>query len=318
EGYVKSFTEGEVKKDAATDLWNFTITAQVATGKIKDDWGQIQLLLKQKGNPTVMVLIRETIRNHKNESLPAATSYCAHAIEKLLLAKGFRVKSVAGLTEVERRERDAAIVEQDKSKLSAIAMRHGADIMIEGDMTCRFDRQNESYGITLRRYLATAGLEVRRTDTADILANVQASGVGSEPGDAQAQEKALKAAASDVSDDMLKGLLNQWYFEFQQGSRYNFTVLITADEPKKMRKAEKYSRKFKDALKGEIEGIVEVTEESYNKFEGKAEVKLTVVSTLNQEDLRAAIGDLETDDAGYWVEFTGGAKSSLRYTLHIE
>jgi hypothetical protein len=42
EGYVKSFTEGEVKKDAATDLWNFTITAQVATGKIKDDWAQAE------------------------------------------------------------------------------------------------------------------------------------------------------------------------------------------------------------------------------------------------------------------------------------
>ncbi|MHC5020167.1 MAG: hypothetical protein ACYTGX_08685, partial [Planctomycetota bacterium] len=236
-----------------------------------------------------MVLIRETIRNHKNESLPAATSYCAHAIEKLLLAKGFRVKSVAGLTEIERRERDAAIVQQNKSKLSAIALRHGADIMIEGDMTCRFDRQTDSYGITLRRYLATAGLEVRRTDTADVLANLQASGIGSEPGDADAQEKALKAAASDVSDDMLKGVLNQWYFEFQQGQRYKFTVLIVSEEAKKMRKAEKYSRKFKNALKEEIDGIVEVTEESYNTADGQAEVTLTVVSTLNQEDLRDAI-----------------------------
>lgn len=317
-GYVKSFTEGEVKKDPISEMWKFTITAQVATGKIKDDWGDIQLLLQQKGQPTIMVLIRETIRNSENESLPASTSYCARAIEKKLLEKGFRVKSVAGLKEKERRERDAAILAEDKAALGAIARNYGADVVIAGDMTCRFDAKVESFGGWGYRYLATATLEAFRSDTADKLGVAVVSGRRNSTGHAQAQELSLTDAAKGVGDEILRQILNQWYFEFQAGQRFELKVTIQADAAKKMRHAEKFSEKFQNALKEDVEGVVEVNEESYDLEDGKVELTLTVVAKLDQKQLRGALGDLDTEGAGYWIQFTGGKKNSLRYDLNIE
>ena len=37
------------------------------------------------------------------------TRFCESAIENLLLKKGFKIKSAAGLKEIERRKRDAAL-----------------------------------------------------------------------------------------------------------------------------------------------------------------------------------------------------------------
>lgn len=319
DGFVKNFTVAEEKKDTITDMWAVTITAQVATGKIKDEWGKIQLLLDRKGQPTVMVLVRETIRNEAKESVPSATAYCASSMEKLMLDKGFRVKSAGGLKEKERRARDAAVVEEDVAQLAAIARNYGANIVVTGDMTCRFDKETNAYGVKFRRYLATATLTAYRSDTADLLASVQVSGLGSAGGDAEAQELALKKAAADVGDEVLKELLNQWYFEFQQGQRFELQVSIVAadDDAKKMRKADRFSLKFQQTL-GEIDGVKEVVEDNYNKTGTKAVATIVVKSTLTKKDLQLAIGDLETDTAGYWLEYTGGDKGSLRYTLHIE
>ena len=191
--------------------------------------------------------------------------------------------------------------------------------MIGGDMTCRFDKETRSYGdLKLRHYIATATLSSYRTDTADVMASVNVSGPASSTGDAKAQEDALKKAAAAVSDQVLKEILNAWYFEGQSGQRFEVEVTIRSDDAVKMRKADGYAERLQQLWKEKLEGVKGVTEESFNKSEdGKAAVlKLSLTATLSVQELKSAIGALETP--GFTLERTGGDKSSLRYTLHIE
>jgi len=319
EGYVKTYTEQEKGNDKLTGMWKVTLVCEVSTGRIQSDWAGIQELLAKKGKPSVVVLIRETIRGQDGATVPASTAFCAQALEQLLIRKGFTVKSVQGLQEKERRARDAAVAEQDIAKLAAYARDFGANIMIGGDMTCRFDKETRSYGdLKLRHYIATATLSSYRTDTADVMASVNVSGPASSTGDAKAQEDALKKAAAAVSDQVLKEILNAWYFEGQSGQRFEVEVTIRSDDAVKMRKADGYAERLQQLWKEKLEGVKGVTEESFNKSEdGKAAVlKLSLTATLSVQELKSAIGALETP--GFTLERTGGDKSSLRYTLHIE
>lgn len=311
EGYVQSFTEGEVTQDAS-GIWRFTLTAIVAVGRIKDDWGQIQLILERKGQPTVMVLVREVVQGRAGTTLEGSSSYAATAIERLLMDKGFRVKSSAGLQEAERRERDAAVAGKDDAKLAAIAKTYGADIVIGGDLLCRFDRQTALPGdMTGYRYVSAAQLKAYRADTADMIASVDVDGIGAAPGEGEAQQKAMQQAARKVKIEVLKEILNHWYFEFQQGAVVELEVTLAGQDEAALRKADRYIRKLKSALEG-IKGVKSVIDSGY----AKPLQRLAVKSELSTDDLQGAISDLETE--GWTLEFTGRRKSQLSYTLHIE
>ena len=311
EGYVQSFTAGEVTQDGS-GIWRFTLTARVAVGKIKDDWGQIQLLIERKGQPTVMVLVREVVQGRGGTTIEGSSSYGATEVERLLMDKGFRVKSSAGLQDAERRERDAAVAGKDDAKLAAIARTYGADLVIGGDLLCRFDRQTDlPGGMNGYRYVSSAQLKAYRADTADVIASVSVDGFGAADGEGEAQQRAMKHAARQVKTEVLKEILNHWYFEFQHGAVVELEVTLSAKDEAALRRADRYIRKLKSALEG-IKGVKTVTDAGY----AKPLQRLAVKAELSTDDLQGAISDLETE--GWTLEFTGRRKSQLSYTLHIE
>ena len=71
-------------------------------------------------------------------------------------------------------------------------------------------------------------------------------------------------------------------------------------------------RKLKGVLRNDIEGIPSVVEEGYEK----PLLRLSVKCKLTNEELRGELDDLETE--GWELEYTGGRKNLLRYTLHID
>jgi hypothetical protein len=318
EGFVASFTEGAVSQDSVTGVWSFPITAQVALGKIKDAWGNTQLLLQQRGRPTVMVLVREVVQMRGGQTSDTTSNHAAHAIEKHLQDQGFQIKASAGLQERELRERDAAVAVGDTGKLAQIARTYGADLVIGGDLVCRFDRAvNLPGGMQGFRYVSAAQLQAYRTDTGDVVAPVAVDGYGTAHGEGEAQIKAMEMAGRKLSREVLKDILNQWYFEFQHGGMFEFEITITADDPKDLRKAERYVRKVKALLSG-LKGVDEVIQKAYDNPPGgtSALLRLAVKSKMNAEQIQGLISDEDTEG---WSLVLAGSKGALvKYTLYIE
>ncbi len=312
-GYVKSYTVKESKREGGVHA--VTIEAIVSTGKIQTEWADIQMLIEKKGRPTVMVLVRETIVGRDGKTEDSPTAYCAQALEELFTTKGFKVKSVKGLKEIERRERDAAVATENVAKLAQIAANYGANVMITGDMTCKFDGEVQTYGMTLKKYLAVASLTAYATDTADTLATVRLDDSGKAAGDAKAQDMALKNAVRKVPDKVLRDILNKWYSEFQHGQDFEVEVSIVAEDPSLLKKADRVLDAFQSAVDG-LESVKDVTPGTFTKQADKAIAQLVVRTTLELDKLKAGIRALSPD--GYSIELTGSDKNTLKYTLHIE
>ncbi|MHC5036945.1 MAG: hypothetical protein ACYTHM_06505 [Planctomycetota bacterium] len=313
-GFVAKHTTQ--KKEKKWGLWQITIEAEVDKGKIKGKWGEIQLILEQKGRPTIMVLIKETVFDKAGKAQEAMTSYAASAIESLLIKKNFTLKSARGLQEIEKRNRDAAVANNDLDALAAIARKHGANVMIVGDSTCRYSGAGKAHGVDLVHYQATASIAAYSSETADLILRTTVEGQGAGLGEAKAISLAFKRTAEKVSDDVLKKLLNRWYFEFQHGANIALKVTILAKDAETLRQCGKMAIRFQEVLKG-IPGVKNA-EMEYSKETEKAIADYTVEAKLNVESLRNKILALDTKELGFELEWTGSGKNSLRFNLHMK
>jgi hypothetical protein len=313
-GYVSKYEVTEEKQK--WDLWRVTIRATVNKGQIQSDWGEVQMLLERKGRPTVMVLIQESVFDRTGKAQQALTDYAASAIEQLLLSKNFQLKSSVGLQEAEKRNRDAAIAKNDLDALAAIARRNGANVMIIGKSTCRFGNAAKAQDVEIIHYQATASITAYNSDTCDLLLSTTMEGKGSGVSEVQAISLAFKRVSEKVSDDVLKKLLNKWYFEFQQGASLVLSVEIQAGTEEAMKLAGKMAIRLQEALKG-IEGVKDARMD-FTKENEKAFATFTVDTKLTLEDLRNRIMGLDLEGAGFTLEWIGSDKNTLRFTLQIK
>jgi metal-sulfur cluster biosynthetic enzyme len=315
QGYVAAHKVIEKKKK--WDLWRVTVEATIDRGKIKSDWGQIQMLLERKGRPTVMVLVKETVFDKKGRPQQSMTDFAATEIEKLLISKGFRLKSATGLKEIERRNRDAAVAANDLDSLASIARSYGANVMIIGNSTCRWSGAGHAHGVDLVHYRAAVSITAYNSDTGDLILSNTMEDKGAGLGEFKAITLAFKRTAEKISEDVLKRLLSRWYFEFQHGANLSVIVTITADDAKGLRKGGKMAIRFQEAVKG-IEGVKDVRMNSYDKQSEKALANFTVETTLSVEALRNKLLVLDTEGAGFELEWTGSDKNTLRFNMFLD
>ncbi|MCU0723988.1 MAG: hypothetical protein MUC63_10315 [Planctomycetes bacterium] len=274
------------------------------------------MLLEKKGRPTVMVLIQESVFDKEGKAQEAMTDYAGSAIEQLLLSKNFQLKSARGLEEAEKRNRDAAIAKNDLDALASIARKFGANVMIVGKSTCRYGNATKAHGVELFHYQATASITAYNSDTSDLLLSTTMEGKGSGIGEVEAISMAFRRVSEKVSDDVLKKLLNKWYFEFQQGSALSLEVAIQAGSEEAMKLAGKMAIRLQEALK-EIEGVKDVRM-TFNKENEKAFGTYAIDAKLSLEELRNGIMAMDLEGAGFSLEWVGSDKNVLRFTMQIK
>jgi hypothetical protein len=313
-GYVSKYEV--VDESQKWDLWRVSIKAEVNKGQIRSDWGEIQMLLEKKGRPTVMVLIKETVFDKTGKAQEAMTDYAGSAIEQLFLAKNFQLKSARGLEEAEKRNRDAAIAKNDLDALATIARRFGANVMVVGNSTCRYGNTTQAHGVELHHYTATASINAYNSDTSDVLLSTTMEGKGNGMGESEAIAMAFRRVSEKVSDEVLKQLLNKWYFEFQHGAGLAIEVAIQAGSEEAMKLAGKMAIRLQETMK-EIEGVKDARM-SFNKEAEKAFANFTVDTTLALEDLRNKIMALDLEGAGFSLEWLGSDKNTLRFSMQIK
>ncbi|MHC4601398.1 MAG: hypothetical protein ACYS47_20575 [Planctomycetota bacterium] len=153
-------------------------------------------------------------------------------------------------------------------------------------------------------------------DTGDLILSNTLEDKGAGLGEFKAITLAFRRTAEKVSEDVLKKILNRWYFEFQHGANLVLAVTILAEESKDLRKAGKVAIRFLEAVK-EIKGVKDVRM-TYDKQTEKAMANYTVETTLALDALRNKLMLLETEPLGFEMEWTGSDKNTLRFVLYMK
>jgi 3-hydroxymyristoyl/3-hydroxydecanoyl-(acyl carrier protein) dehydratase len=311
-GYVKTYKILSTKSEEFHV--SLEVEAVVSTAAIKNDWGQIQMVLERLGRPTIMVLVKEKVFGEDGKPQDAASEFCTSSIENLLLEKGFDLKSAKGLKDIERRKRDAALATGDLASLKAIALDYGANVMIVGDASARFNGKKKSYGgVTVHSFMANASIKVYKTDTADLLVSLSFDNKADAMGPAEAITKAFKGIGKSLSGKVLRKLLHKWYFEFQHGFSIEMEIVVKASG----RKAHVAVARFIEMLRGE-KGVDRIIERNMQTHEDTTRQKVQVMSKLQAAALKNKILFMDTQGMGFEPNVTAADQNTLEVTLVLK
>ncbi len=217
-GFVKHYDVVKVTS-AADGIVTVKVTAEVAVKAVATEWGEIQILLHQKGKPRLMVVIGEKVDADVRED-----SIVASEVEKQLLKNDFPLVDKAQLTEIQKREMQEASFGSDMSRIVAIGKQFGAELVIAGSAIAEYGSQEQLYGVPVSMYGASVRIKAVRTDNAALLFsdNVDAR-KGSRTRNTAATE-ALRQAGAEAAKKVQDGILAKWAREVAETQSVNLEV----------------------------------------------------------------------------------------------
>lgn len=287
-GFIKKYTT--VGRRQEEGLIVVTIEAEVTEilDEIIKDQIAVDLLLRFVRHPRFMVVLQEGIDG------VAGTTFAETEIGRLMGERGFDIVSRQQSAVVQNRAVNLAVLtENDITKAIAIAAQFNAEIIVLGRANSKTltnpvlgDRKSGQANITA---------QVVRADNAQILAQNTFHGKRTHIDRETANMMALKDAAQQLSNYLIRETLYRWSKE-QAGARV-FTLLINGVS---------YSqRKIIESHLRELRGVQSVDRRSFTA--GVAEVAVQFEGVI--EDL----GDVldSHDFGGFTLEITGDSPSGF-------
>lgn len=217
-GFVKRYDVLKVTS-AADGIVTVRLTAEVAVKAVATEWGEIQILLQQKGKPRLMVVIGEKVDHDVRED-----SIVASEVEKQLLKNDFPLVDKSQFSEIQKRQMSEASFGSDMSRIVAIGKQFGADLVIAGSAIAEHGGNEELYGVPVVMYGATVRIKAVRTDNAAMLFsdNIDAR-KGSRTRNTAATE-ALRQAGAEAAKKVQDGILGKWGREVAESQSVNLEV----------------------------------------------------------------------------------------------
>ena len=214
------------------------ITAVVSRSAIASEWGEVQSILSQIGQPKIMVYITETIDGQTDTS-----SILESKIEERLVETGFDVYDSTHLDEIGRREADHAAKTGDDAKMTAIAKGFGAHIFGMGNANANRAESTSPHGVNLVMYNCDVLAKVFYTDTGKLLAseslpNTRGGARGFTDFSRQAGKMAIHNAAAPLIDNIYETVMKSWATQISAGGeiRLEISKLPSASQAFKLKK----------------------------------------------------------------------------------
>jgi len=222
-GYIASYEILEHRTDGKFTI--VKIKAQVSLDELKDDWATLKFLLRQKGNPTFVVAVRDMVDTNQQE-----TSYAETEIMGYMAAHDITCVNSKIADEALKRQWRAAKIKGDKNQLAALAKRVKADIVITGTVGAVLVKDAFLERIGRRRvwYKAVISLQAVRTDDGSVVTSFNktldlgSSGCGASR--KEAAQKALSEGSKTAAKEALKKILSAWSRELLRGATMRLEV----------------------------------------------------------------------------------------------
>jgi hypothetical protein len=241
-GFVRRYTITNTTGPDSNGIVSIEVTAEVSTKAVATEWGEIQILLQQKGKPRLMVVISERIDGaHESESIVATQ------VEKQLLKNDFPLVDKSQFNEIQRRDVAQASTNEDLTKMVAVGRQFGAELVAIGTADAAFDGEEDLLGVTVYTYGATARVRVVRTDTATLLVSDNRTvRKGSRTRHAAAVD-VLRILGETLARQIQDGVVAKWSREVAEGLSVNLEVSgMTFAQSTRLQSALKQLKMVKD------------------------------------------------------------------------
>ena len=244
-GYIKSY---EVIGDNQGEggIYIVRVRAVVALGMLEKDLEAMNITMKRRGNPRVMIIFAELI-----DGLEQAGAVTQTEMERAFLAKSFPLVDKAQMQMI--KERDASLSYADPQKAAALGRQYGAEIVIVGQATSDLIDNSRPYGVSVFAYQAQISAKAIKTDTAEMMVADQVESEARGGGRVPTAKDALKKGAGDLANRLMPQIVDRLRSE-----AYNLVNLeIVVDGANATNR-----RELIQALQG-IRGIESVNERSF-------------------------------------------------------
>ncbi len=231
-GYISEYKvldEGIENEDNPSKARTWVqIRAVVKLGDLKNDWKQLAILIKKKGNPKIMIVLRDKIDGVVQE---AGADRSSSVIENFLIEKGIRPVDKSTMKENKLNDIKAASLQGNLSKVAALGKEYRANLVIIGyaDATLRDKREHYKGAGVWHFYSGSVVVKVIRTDDAQIIWSKSiesdpAKTQGTDPSKLAAANKALVNAAKYAVPKIFAGIMKAWNEDIMVGSEVTVTI----------------------------------------------------------------------------------------------
>lgn len=185
------------------------VRAHVSTVSFEREWAAMLHTLEVEGNPRCVVVVVED--NNTDDLTPPKTDGVAQSVlEKFFLDKGVQLMDRTASIESKERDMTLAALNDDITKLAAMAASFKADVVIRGQAEAKFVGTSKIGGQTLYKWTATLTIRAYHTDSAQLLM----SGVYSESKPSihenQGGDDAIRACAEKHAGKILSDIGEAW------------------------------------------------------------------------------------------------------------
>lgn len=293
-GYIKEYTVN--KEWTENDITYCEITAVVSVVKFERDWEEFAHAKEDEGNPRMVVII---IEDNDVDDLkpPVYNGVCQSKIENFFLSKDIQLMDKGVSEDVRERDVVLAALNNDVTKLAAVAAEFKAEILVYGRAEAKRGSPVSIGGRSAYRWDITLNVRAVQADSAAILSsNTYSPKKPYMTTSAGAGNDAFARLADDVGAQMLMDVLRAW--KSRSGNR---RILQTSFSP--------VSRKQTKAIIAALvqhRGVVRGKEGAKlrNLTQGVANIEIDWKFDLNL--LADTIEDLEVEGMGFEItEQTG-------------
>lgn len=277
-----------IKEGSSQGIYSIDIEATVSKKLVDATWGEVAILLKQLGRPKIMVVFTEIIhdldRAEPSRETIQLDSILGTAIERKLLALGFKLVNPGQMKEIDRKKAEAAAVSDDTAALKALATSYGAAVYIKGTSRASGPQKTTAAGVDLNMWETDVTIQAFWTETADAIFSNTMTGTrgGSRVAGPAGARQTLEKTGQKLADSSVYDLLEAWARGTAGGQG---DIVIEVGNVTDV----KQSIAIKKALEA-VEGVEEVTKDG-----AKGIVKYTVQTHMTAENFTEHLVEMKFD-----------------------
>jgi hypothetical protein len=208
-GYVKEHTiiKEEIRRLPTGVIVVVTCRCVVRLKELKDDWGGVQMVLKQVGRPKIMVMITDRV-----DGMLRDESYTQTEIQDQLIRSGFELVSKEGLAALDQKRLMDARLKDDVAAIQELAQRFKAQAYVVGSVKALFQREGFA-GIPIYWHAISANIKVYETNTGNLMgAMAYPNKVHGDRGTREtAADSGLKKVASLFAPGLKYRIIQYWF-----------------------------------------------------------------------------------------------------------
>jgi len=266
-GYIKGYRITEEEK--ADPLFRVRVEASVATGYLKDDLSALRILLMRVHKPRMMILIEErNLGAHDRVQPWSDLSQVESVVIQKFLEKGFHFVDEGQVKRNISRDQAQLLIEGDEKGAKALATEYGAEVIILGKAAARPTSLKELKALNLsgmKSCQAQVMIKAFRADTGETLASATESAAAVHIDEMTAGNEALKKAGEKLAPLLIDQITQHWGKEV--GGTTLVQLLISGLTFREL-------TKFKEIIKGEIRGIKDLHQRSFEANVARIDVDL--------------------------------------------